>query len=235
MAAAAAATTTTATTTTTTTTTPQQPAPKMPPPAFDLTYPPSLEPYNTPAHAWLAANAKSWDGLATSALVFDRRGRVLLVQRAAHDSMPLRWETPGGRADDDDASLLVACARELWEEAGLEAVEVVRVVSEGAAREPGSLFTNRTGTAVYCRFAFEVRVRETGDGAVDGDGDELEVRIDPDEHADYVWASEEEVRRERVGDKEIPITNGQMARLILDGFWRRREEPVEDKREVVQG
>ncbi|KAK6207729.1 NUDIX domain-containing protein [Colletotrichum tabaci] len=224
---AAAATTTTTETTTTTTT--QQPAPKMPPPAFDLTYPPSLEPYNTPARAWLAANGKSWDGLATGALVFDRRGRVLLVQRAAHDSMPLRWETPGGGADDDDASLLAACARELWEEAGLEAVEVVRVVSEGAAREPGSVFTNRTGTAVYCRFAFEVRVRETGDG------DEMEVRIDPDEHADYVWASEEEVRRERVGDKEIPITNGQMARLILDGFRRRREEPVEGERKVVQG
>ncbi|KAJ0147322.1 hypothetical protein CTA2_815 [Colletotrichum tanaceti] len=63
----------------------------------------------------------------------------------------------------------------------------------------------------------------------------MQVRIDPDEHADYVWASEEEVRRERVGDKEIPITNGQMARLILDGFRRRREEPVEGEGEVVQG
>ncbi|KAF9877981.1 hypothetical protein CkaCkLH20_04557 [Colletotrichum karsti] len=181
---------------------------KPSPPTFTLTHPPSLEPYNLPAKAWLAANDKHWDGLATGALVFDARDRILLLQRAAHDSMPNLWETPGGAADAEDASLLIACARELWEEAGLEAVEVVRVVSEGEGREPGSVFTNRTGTVVFCRFAFEVRVR----GAEEKTGEEMGVRIDPEEHQDYVWASEEEVRAQRVGGKETPVTNGQMMR-----------------------
>ncbi|KXH69174.1 NUDIX domain-containing protein [Colletotrichum salicis] len=201
---------------------PPQPQPSLrpPPPTFNLTYPPSLEPYNVPAATWLTTNSKSWDGLATGALVFSSStNKILLLQRAAHDSMPLRWETPGGAADPEDTSLFDACARELWEEAGLEAVEIVRVVSEEEGREPGSVFTNRSGTRVFCRFAFEVRVREDG-----GKGMEERVRIDPEEHCDYVWASEEEVRRERVGEREIPITNGQMARLILDGFRRRREE-----------
>ncbi|KAF6831085.1 nudix domain protein [Colletotrichum musicola] len=149
--------------------------------------------------------------------------RILLLQRAAHDSMPNLWETPGGSADDDDASLLIACARELWEEAGLEAVEIVRVVSEGEGKEPGSVFTNRTGTVVFCRFAFEVRVRPG------------EVKIDPEEHQDFVWATEEEVKAGRVGGKEIPVTNGQMLRLILDGFRRRAEEDVEGGRGAVVG
>ncbi|KAF6780657.1 NUDIX domain-containing protein, partial [Colletotrichum musicola] len=67
---------------------------RPPPPTFQLTFPPSLEPYNLPSRAWLAANDKHWDGLATGALVFsdDAEGsssggrRILLLQRAAHDS-----------------------------------------------------------------------------------------------------------------------------------------------------
>ncbi|KAL4405421.1 NUDIX domain-containing protein [Colletotrichum abscissum] len=187
---------------------------------LNLTYPPSLEHYNIPAATWLMKNAKSWDGLATSALVFSPSttcSKILLVQRTAHDSMPLLWETPGGGVDPDDTSLLVACARELWEETGLQAVEFVRVVSEGANEEPGSVFTNRTGTKVFCRFAFEVKVR----GAVEGEDVEGRIRTDPGEHCDYAWASEEEVREGRAGLKELPLANGQMKRLILDGFRRR--------------
>ncbi|KAI8299795.1 hypothetical protein K4K59_002048 [Colletotrichum sp. SAR11_240] len=201
-------------------TTSQTPA-RPSPPSFTLTYPPSLESYNTPASTWLATHNKTWDGLATAALVFSPANRILLLQRAAHDSMPNLWETPGGAADPEDASLFAACARELWEEAGLTAARIVRVVTEGADREPGSVFTNRTGKIFFCRFAFEVEV-ETGEGEVEG-----AVRIDPEEHQDFVWATEEEVRAGRVGDKEIPATNGQMMRIILDGFRRRREEVAE--------
>ncbi|KAK1992113.1 NUDIX domain-containing protein [Colletotrichum falcatum] len=199
-------------------------------PPHSLAYALSLESYNLPMRAWLAANdeGKKLDGIATSALVFDRRGRVLLLQRAAHDSMPLRWEAPGGAVDDADPSLFAACARELREETGLEAVRVVRVVSEGAGMEPGSFLTNRTGTRVMRRFAFEVEIAEPPKGSDDDDGcnGEMAVRTDPEEHADHVWASEEEVVAERVGEKDIPITNAQMANLILDGFRRRREERV---------
>ncbi|TEA19979.1 hypothetical protein C8034_v004264 [Colletotrichum sidae] len=196
---------------------------RTPPPTFSLKYPPVLEPFNRPAATWLTTHDKHWDGLLTGALVFSPENRVLLLQRASHDSMPNRWETPGGAADAEDASLFVSCARELWEEAGLEAVEIVRIVTEGRDMEPGSVFPNRNGTRLYCRFGFEVRVKEGG------------VKIDPEEHQDFLWATEEEVNEEKVGEREIPITNGQMKRLILDGFRRRREEVAEGADEVVEG
>lgn len=190
-----------------------------PPPPFALTFPPSLSPYDKPAAQWLLDNDKHFDGLATGAHVFDAEGRVLLVQRAAHDSMPNRWETPGGAADPEDASLLGAAARELWEETGLRAGRVVGVVTEGEGRGPGSMFTNRTGRRIFCRFAFEVEVEEVGDG----------VRLDPGEHQDWVWATEGEVREGRVGGREIVVTNGQMMRLILEGFRLRRERAREEE------
>jgi 8-oxo-dGTP diphosphatase len=45
-------------------------------------------------------------------------GRVLLVRRAAWDSMPGLWELPGGKIDGDEP-VLEALARELDEETGL--------------------------------------------------------------------------------------------------------------------
>lgn len=180
---------------------------KASPPAFDFTFPPPLGAWDMPARAYLAHHGLSWDGLATGALVFDSQNRILLLQRAAHDSMPNLWEMPGGAVDDDDASLLHGCARELWEESGLVAQRITRVVTEGEHQQPGSYFTNRTGERFFCRFAFEVDVREGG-----------EVRLDPMEHQDFVWATEDEVREQRVGEKEIPLTNGQTMNLVTEGF-----------------
>lgn len=191
-----------------------------PPPPFTVTFPPVLSPYNKPAAQWLLDNDKHFDGLATGAHVYDSQGRVLLVQRAAHDSMPNKWETPGGAADAEDATLFEAAARELWEETGLRGRRVVGVVTEGEGRGAGSVFTNRTGRRIFCRFAFEVEVEGEGDG----------VSVDPGEHQDWVWATEGEVREGRVGGREIVVTNGQMMRLILEGFRLRR---VREEGEVV--
>lgn len=125
--------------------------------------------------------------LATGAIVFDRPAltadgshpisnhasspRVLLIQRAPDDSMPLKWETPGGGCDDEDPSILYACARELKEEAGLLPVSVGPVVpcratatasNNGAPedgqpdwgeRMGGQYFFTRRGNLV-CKFNF---------------------------------------------------------------------------------
>ena len=178
-----------------------------PPPPFNLTYTPILEPYHKSARQWLTDNDKHYDGLATSALVFDAEGRILLIQRAAHDSMPNRWEPPGGAVDASDATLLDGAARELWEETGLLAEGCVRLVTEGAGRGPGAVFTNRTGAKILYRFTFEVVV-----AGWEG------VSVDPNEHQDFVWASEEEVRAGKVGEREIPLTNRQIRTLLLEGF-----------------
>ncbi|KAI9897732.1 hypothetical protein N3K66_007588 [Trichothecium roseum] len=181
-------------------------------------------------------------GLATSALVFlpraaaaaDRADRLLLIQRAAHDSMPNKWEPPGGAADPEDPSVLHACARELFEEAGLVASRVLRVVGDGDDVDgdygsAGMVFMNRSGTRLFVKFCFEVEVEaEAGaaagvDGA-DGDGRPV-VRLDANEHQDWVWATEEEVKNDVTADgKPIPVTTLGQKRILLNAFRLRREE-----------
>ncbi|CRK26294.1 hypothetical protein BN1723_013806, partial [Verticillium longisporum] len=205
---------------------PEEHAPS-PAPAMRIAYPAGLDPFNRSVSAYLAEHypPNSHDGLATCAMVFDAENRILLLRRAAHDSMPGLWEPPGGAADEPDGSLLVSCARELWEEAGLLATAMVRIASEGDGIAPGNVFGNRTGERVYRKFAFEV--------AVSGS---LDVRLDAHEHDAYVWATEEEIRSGRVPGVEgdLQLTFGATRELIYDGFRRRREEPAETPSRVVE-
>ena len=194
--------------------------------------------------------------LATGAIVFDRPlpnnndfpreamtpnpnsnsakpPRVLLVQRAAHDSMPLRWETPGGGCDDDDISILHSCARELFEEAGLHATTLGPVVRVGSASGlagvrgggsteeqghgwgeamGGQFFQTRRGKLV-CKFYFVAGVPEERTA---------EVVVDPKEHAGHVWATEEEVRQKKVqgeeGGLDLEFTTQAQWEVILTAF-----------------
>ncbi|KAM7199493.1 NUDIX hydrolase domain-like protein [Naviculisporaceae sp. PSN 640] len=176
--------------------------------------------------------------LATGAIVFDHRPppnsdhppRTLLIQRAAHDSMPLNWETPGGGCDDDDPSILHACARELKEEAGLDAVSVGPVVpcassritsmtdgnaeagqAEWGERMGGQFFLTRRGGLV-CKFYFIVELPE--DSA-------SRVNVDPNEHSAFVWATEDEVRRKKMDGEngiQLDFTTREQYEVILAAF-----------------
>jgi 8-oxo-dGTP diphosphatase len=66
--------------------------------------------------------------LAVARAAVERDGRLLLVRRAAWDSLPGAWELPGGKVDAGETAELAA-ARELAEETGLT-----------AAGEPGRWF-----------------------------------------------------------------------------------------------
>ena len=116
---------------------------------------PSLAVFRQPQRVILEGRPE-YDGLAVGACVFDPtardnddgaddggkpkgRDRILLVQRAATDSMPLLWEVPGGACDAEDESLLHAVARELWEESGLRA----RAVRTLVAPPPGGRYQGR--------------------------------------------------------------------------------------------
>lgn len=194
---------------------------KQQPPAFNFTAPPQLDEWQVPSKAWLKVHDKHFDGLASAALVFTTKSkngedgdgqvtdRVLVIQRAPHDSMPLRWESPGGAVDAEDASILHGCARELWEEAGLRARRIVRVVPETGE---GSMFTNRTGQRIFCRFTFEVEVEAEEEGRP-------VVKLDPEEHVAWYWASREEIEAEKREDgTEMPVTTKWAKQLLLQGF-----------------
>ena len=97
------------------------------------------------------------------------------MQRSASDSMPNKWETPGGGVDDEDESILHAVARELWEEAGLKSKQISAPVGEPY------LFTSRSGKRI-CKFNFVVQVKADAESR-------FTVKLDPEEHQRFVWAS----------------------------------------------
>jgi 8-oxo-dGTP diphosphatase len=77
-----------------------------------------------------------------AALIF-QDGKLLICQRTRHQTMPLRWEFPGGKIEKDEQAV-AALKRELEEELGIAATvgpQVARIVH-----------TYRKGVAVELRF-----------------------------------------------------------------------------------
>jgi 8-oxo-dGTP pyrophosphatase MutT (NUDIX family) len=145
--------------------------------------------------------------VATAALVLDTshpEPRILLLQRAANDSHPGKWEPPGGAVDDEDLTILHAAARELWEEAGLQACRI-----GGPVGDPH--FFPRSNGDQICRFNFAVHV-------LSNDGAALRTQLDPNEHQSYVWATEEEVRASRTGAVDLEFVKEEVKRTVLLAF-----------------
>ncbi|KAJ2979557.1 hypothetical protein NQ176_g3176 [Zarea fungicola] len=183
-------------------------------PSFTFSIDDSLAEWTVPPRVWLSSHEEllnqrqiKLDRLATGNLVFNKDSKILLLQRAPHDSLPNRWEIPGGGADDSDSSILHSAARELWEETGLVATRFHHLVTEGTAGRDLQIFPNSTKTLWLCRFSFNVQVQNPA-----------QVTLDPAEHQDFVWASEEEVRAGKAGHRDIIITNDAMRLVILEGF-----------------
>ncbi|KAF5679458.1 nudix domain-containing protein [Fusarium heterosporum] len=176
---------------------------------FHYIFDPSVKDFDTSKHSYLTARPQAPFGyIATSALVLDTADpnapRILLLQRASSDDDPNKWEPPGGAVDDQDESILNAAARELREEAGLQADWI-----GGPVGEP-HFFTLDDGKKV-CQFNFLVRVTKN-------DGVRLNVKLDPDEHQCFVWASEAEVRAGKVGDIDLDFTRDEVERTVLQAF-----------------
>lgn len=191
-------------------------------PSFDTD--PSISRFLVPSQTWLSdlgntnhagtvhndASSTPYGYIAVGALTFDRTGRILLIQRASSDSIPNLWEIPGGACDDEDPTILHAVARELFEEAGLKATKIGLQVGLGQG------YTFLTSTKkVVCKFSFLAEV-EIG-GEVDEKG-WLKVKLDPEEHQNYVWATREECKAEKVGDLKIPFTHPEQKKMVLDAF-----------------
>ncbi|ROW12442.1 hypothetical protein VMCG_00825 [Cytospora schulzeri] len=191
-----------------------------PPPPTDFTFPPSLSPFNVTKEDYLIKlneNAPNrMEHIAAGAIVFsthhtDQQDRILLVQRASHDSMPNKWEIPGGAVDDGE-TILAGLAREVWEESGLKVKKLEAAVWEG------EVFRTTRGKHV-CKFTFVVEAENSS-----------EVKLDPNEHQDHVWATEEECRakvakrsKEGKSDTELVFTTAPQEAAILRAFaWRKQ-------------
>ena len=187
-------------------------------PAFRFTAHPSTSPFTVSHQEYLSQHPdERFQHIATAALVFDTKNgidhRVLLLQRSAQDSMPNKWEVPGGGCDDEDESILHGLARELWEEAGLKATHI-----EASLGEP-HFFTSRSGKRI-CKFVFVVQVEKGADG-------HLDVKLDPEEHQRFVWASLDEVKAKKVGDVELEFTTQDLENTLLHSFGYVKERSVQ--------
>jgi 8-oxo-dGTP pyrophosphatase MutT (NUDIX family) len=186
------------------------------PSIFIFDHDPSVAEFAVSKHSYLTAHPEAtFSYIATSALVLDTSDklnpRILLLQRAASDSNPNKWEPPGGACDDDDESILHAAARELWEEAGLQATRI-----DGTIGEP-YFFTLRNGGKV-CQFPFAVRVEMQ-------DRIALAPRLNPSEHQHFVWATENEVKAERTEEGlDLNFTREHVKQTLLLAYRHLREK-----------
>jgi 8-oxo-dGTP pyrophosphatase MutT (NUDIX family) len=112
--------------------------------------------------------------------------------------------------DDTDESILHAVARELKEETGLEAIKIVRKVGEFGWDE---FSERRQERFVWRKFIFEVEVKKAED-----------VKLDPVEHQDYLWASEEEVNSDKAGNIPLSWITAPNKNMNLEAFRLRREK-----------
>lgn len=179
------------------------------PTKLDLQYDQSVAEFAVSKQAYLETHRDApYALIATSALVLDTREtsspRILLLQRAASDSYPNRWEPPGGAVDDDDVSILHAVTRELREETGLEAGRVDGLVG------PPRLFKRSNGDLI-CQFTFAVHVDPDEDRT-------FTVQLDPNEHQNCVWATEDEVSAGRAGDVELSFVKDDVKQTVLLAF-----------------
>ncbi|KAK4639840.1 protein kinase activating protein dpb11 [Podospora bellae-mahoneyi] len=190
--------------------------PPPPPSGFTFTFSPNLSAYNVTVGDLLEVrrpHVPLLKHLATGALVFSHDDHILLIQRAPDDSMPLKWEIPGGACDVEDETVLHGLARELWEESGLLMIHAVELVSKDV------FLTRRGRTVEKMTFEAEVQTPSTSERPV--------VTLDPQEHVRFLWATEEECRAGKAiwdGEKvTIDFTTKDQHRVIMTGFKIRRE------------
>ncbi|QYT02600.1 Nudix hydrolase domain-containing protein [Trichoderma simmonsii] len=203
--------------------------------AFTYTHSPSLAPLKTQSPQTLSATSNPpIDCLMTSVMVLRQppsqnkppKPQILLLRRHPADSYPLKWEPPGGSIDPSDSTVLSAAARELHEETNLSNphfhtwVAMARELNtEDAAKMKGwgvlpeeelardvEVKIDEEGGVVRVTTFWETKdvwgkmnfVATVGEGA--------RVEIDPEEHVEWGWFTEEEVRRGRAAF--VPLENG---------------------------
>ncbi|KAI1477313.1 NUDIX hydrolase domain-like protein [Daldinia eschscholtzii] len=169
-----------------------------PPAPTPFTSSPSLDAFKIPLKTYLQEHPE-FNSVAVAAFVFNEDGKLLIVQRAAHDSFPLLWEVPGGACDYEDESLLHAVARELWEESGLRAKSIVTLVGEGMA-------IPYRGNRCMCKYSFLTEVEQ------------YNVKLDPNEHQAFLWVTEEEAKAGRCGDVGFKYTTKDQRLAVCEAF-----------------
>ncbi|RDK46564.1 hypothetical protein M752DRAFT_333103 [Aspergillus phoenicis ATCC 13157] len=143
-----------------------------------------------------------------SAAIIIHNNRVLLIQRASDDDYPNLWEVPGGEAHKEE-TLVQGAVRELREEAGLRASEVISMIGEFEWVEP-ELENPEHGERIWKIFMFLI--------AIDDADMQLEINLDPKEHQAYLWATETQIRESLCGTIQLEWMSINQREAILSAF-----------------
>lgn len=181
-----------------------------PPQTFRI--PEALARYHVSPASWIAQQRPHLDRLVAGTIVA-HGGRILLVQRSRHDFGGELWEVPGGSCESSDGSVLGAACRELWEEAGLRATAVVSLVDDH------DLWSDDGLTWGKLTFLVDIELA-AGKGGWPHHQQQQQpaVRLDPNEHEDYVWATEEEVLAGVCGDRALRWLSDEQRLTVLKAF-----------------
>ncbi|KAK5938169.1 hypothetical protein PMZ80_009758 [Knufia obscura] len=150
--------------------------------------------------------------IIVGAVVFDSQDRILLIQRSAKEFLPNLWEIPGGGCEVEDKSIIHTVVRELQEETGLQAKSVGSRIGDGYHFPVG-------GGNIACKYNFMVEVADQM-----GEDGKVKIKLDPNEHQDHVWATEEQVKAGKVGGIELKFTSLEQEKVVLEAFESRRKQ-----------
>ncbi|MCJ1370567.1 hypothetical protein MMC20_001780 [Loxospora ochrophaea] len=162
--------------------------------------------------------------------------KLLLVQRAADEAFPNRWEVPGGSSEPEDPTILHSVAREVFEETGLHLTRFVQQIGEGV-----EFTTGRRGPREHwLKLTFEVEVAEIRTSmasALDhqvlfqaipsevepepskvGEEQNVEISLDPKEHQAYKWIDEEDFAASKEPNPSYIFTTEDQQRTILQAL-----------------
>ena len=143
---------------------------------------------------------------AARVLLLDSLGRVLLLhQRDFAEELPSVWTAPGGRVEEGE-SFEDAAKRELWEEVGLDNLELGPCVWLVTATSPWR------GTLYRAEFRFFVCHIEEFDVQV-GNRESLEQEL----IEDYRWWSVDEI--EASSEVFIPPKMGRLLKPLFAGAY----------------
>ena len=206
---------------------------------ISLNIPPFLSHLRVPLSTFLARNPR-YQALAVGACIFfppvsqeplpasSQPPRLLLVQRAATEfAFPNLWEFPGGSSEASDPTVLHSVAREVFEETGLLVRRLNNLVGEGVEFVTGTGDNKNT----WLKLTIEVEVVEIPnhshrDGPTNGASgetavDEVRITLDPEEHQQYAWVTEEDVRR-TPEEGGYEIMTEEQREVMLQAFGMRK-------------
>lgn len=127
-----------------------------------------------------------------------RKPRILLLERTLCDTRPGYWEPPGGAAEDQDETPGDALKREVGEETGLQLSQVTHTLpTQTWTRSKGREDYNWVGLPCIIKVS-ELETFESRGSSQRASQPVLKwediIRLNPEEHQNFAWATEEEVR-----------------------------------------